>query len=244
MEQLLTFKKLTKNEIFIDNIFYGKAISFSFPCDAQSFSVSNFKHAAKFSVALKLTIGGHACSLFLETLPPLVTFSGKFTGIDLFSVPQEIRLLVFQTATEALCSYFSDKLKAAITVDAIEILMAYDPVVGLDFVITAEQKYLLAGTLATPKEVLVLLAKHITDTPRLRDLSKLEMSYHVCVGTTYLTRENYRNLCEEDIVFLDQHELANQKKVDILGLGRMRIHGSCGASGVVVRRISEVAQCV
>ncbi|MDR1366496.1 MAG: hypothetical protein LBJ13_01140 [Puniceicoccales bacterium] len=240
MERELILKKVTKHNIFIENIFYGKDIRFSFPCEEKTFSAIIDRHGASFSVAIKLTIAKHVCSLFLETLPELAIFSEKFSGIDLFSVPEEIRLLVLQTAMEPLCNYFSDRLKTAITINSIE-AASCDPVAGLDFVVGKDGQRITAGTLVVPHEILSLFSKKITNTPRLRDLNQLKIAYRVCLGTTLLAQKHYRNLSEEDIIFLDQHELANQKKMGILNLGVISIRGDLASSGFVVHQITGAA---
>jgi hypothetical protein len=240
MERKLILKKVTKHDIFIENIFYGKDIRLSFPCGEKIFLAIIDRHGASFSVAIKLTIAGHSCSLFLETLPELAIFSEKFSGIDLFSVPEEIRLLVLQTAMEPLCNYFSDHLKTAITINSIEVA-SYDPIVGLDFVVEKDGQRITVGTLVVPGEILSLLSKKITNTPRLRNLNQLEIAYRVCLGTTLLAQKHYRDLCEEDIIFLDQHELANQKKMGILNLGGISIRGDLDSSGFIVHQITGVA---
>lgn len=175
---------------------------------------------------------------FLESLPPLALFSKSFGSTDLFSVPEEIRLLVFQIALENLQKYFSSALEIAISIHSIGILMSYEPQNGLDFVIASEQNYVTAGTLVAPKEVLVLLAKKIRNTSNLHNFKELKASYRVCVGSTQLSKNDYQNLREEDIVFLDQYELAQAKKVDIVGFDGVRILGTFAETGVIVEQIS------
>ncbi|MDR0417959.1 MAG: hypothetical protein LBH08_00795 [Puniceicoccales bacterium] len=241
MEQELILKKATKHDIFIENIFYGKDVRFSFPCGEKTFLATINRHGASSSVAIKLTIAGHECSLFLEILPELAIFSNKFFGIDLFSVPQEIRLLVLQTATQPLCDYFSNCLKTVITIDSIE-AVSYDSSTGLDFIVKNDKQRITAGTLVAPHEILALFSKKITNTTRLRNLNQLKIAYNVRLGTTLLAQKHYRDLCEKDIIFLDQHELANQKKMGILNLGGISIRGSLASSGFVVNQITGIAQ--
>jgi hypothetical protein len=239
MEQGLILKKVSKNDIFIDNIFYGREVRFTFLCGQDPLEIKIQRQDTQFSVEVKLTIGKYSCSLLLESLPPLAILSKSFEGIDLFSVPEEIRLLVFQAVTEALQKHFSDTLGVIISVDSIGTIASHEPQNGLDFIITSGKNHITAGTLVAPKEVLVLLAKKIHNTPNLHNFRDLEASYHICVGSTQLSKDNYRDLCEEDIVFLDQYELAKSKKVDIVGFGGMRILGTFAESGVIVEQIAQ-----
>jgi hypothetical protein len=240
MGNRLSFRKLSRNDIFIDNIFYGREINFSFPGDSQPLSVEIFRHEAKLSTELALTINGYSCTLYLENLPPLGVFSEKFQEIDLPSVPEAIRLLVLQTALENLCEHFASRLKTAIGVEAINFSPAEITTKGLTFIVHGNQKHLMAGMLVVPKEVLVLFAKKMVEVPRLRDLRHLEMPYHVCLGKAYLTPTSYGDLREEDIIFLDQHELTGTTKMGTMELGEMSIHGDLSESGIIVRQIAGV----
>jgi hypothetical protein len=237
--ELLAFKKISKNSVFIDNIFYGRKIDFSFQCDRRSFEVEIGHLNTQFSAEIGITIGAHPCTLLLEILPPLATFSQQFEGIDLASLPENIRLLAFQIATETLQKHFSTILKTTVGIDSIGAPTAQNSPNGINFTITSEQNYISAGTLVAPKEILTLLAKKISATPTLRKLKDLEMTYRVCIGCTQLSREDYRNLGEEDIVFLDQYELAKSKKVDIVGLDGVKIRGSFSTEGILVEQITE-----
>jgi hypothetical protein len=150
-----------------------------------------------------------------------------------------MRLLAFQIATEALQQHFSTALKTTVTIDSFAATTAKEPPNGIDFTLTSEQNHVTAGTLVAPKEVLALLAKQIPHTPNLRNLKNLEMTYRVCVGSTRLSSEDYKNLAEEDIVFLDQYELAKSKKVGIVGFDGVRICGSFSEEGVIVEQIAQ-----
>jgi hypothetical protein len=238
MEREFTLKRVSKNDIFIDNIFYGREVHFTFPTDGGQLQVEICRRNMQFSTEMKLTIGRYPCSLFLESLPPLALFSKAFEGIDLSSVPEEIRLLVFQAALEKLQKHFSTALGVAISINSVGIITSYEPQNGLDFVVTSGQDYVTTGTLVVPKEVLVLLAKKIQNTPDLHDFKELEASYRVCVGSTQLSKDDYRDLRKEDIVFLDQYELATTKKVDIVGFDGVRILGTFAETGVIVEQIS------
>jgi hypothetical protein len=238
MEREFIFKKISKNDIFIDNIFYGREVYFTFPSDGGQLKVEICRQDTQFSVEMKWTIGRHPCSLFLESLPPLALFSKAFEGVDLFSVPEEIRLLVFQAALEKLQKHFSDILGVATSIDSIATTTSYESQNGLDFVITSGQNHVTAGTLVAPKEVLVLLAKKIRNIPDLHNFKELEASYRVCVGSAQLSKDDYRDLRKEDIVFLDQYELAKSKKVDIVGFDGVKILGTFAETGVVVEQIS------
>ncbi|MDR2371624.1 MAG: hypothetical protein LBD60_00550 [Puniceicoccales bacterium] len=238
MEREFILKKVSKNDIFIDNIFYGREVHLTFPSDGGQMKVEICRQDTQFSVEMKLTIGRYPCSLFLESLPPLATFSKTFESIDPFSVPEEIRPLIFQAALEKLQKHFSTALGIAISIDSIGTLTSPELPNGLDFVVTSGQDHVTAGTLVAPKEVLVLLAKKIQNTPNLHDFKELEASYRVCVGSTQLSKDDYRDLRKEDIVFLDQYELAKSKKVDIIGFDGVRILGTFAEVGVVVEQIS------
>jgi hypothetical protein len=238
MGRELILKKASKNDIFIDNIFYGRDVRFIFPCGGESLEVEIRRQDTKFSTEIKLTIGRYPCSLFLETLPPLAIFSKNFQGIDFLSVPEEIRLLVFQAALEAPQKHFSNILGAAISIDSIGNGSDELPH-GLDFVVTSGKGHTTSGRLVSPKEVLVLLAKKIQNTPNLHNFKALEASYRVCVGSTRLSKEAYRDLQEKDVVFLDQYELAKSKKVDIVGFDGVKILGMFAENGVTVERIAQ-----
>jgi hypothetical protein len=233
----LTLKKISKNNIFIENIFYGQEIGFTFSCEQRPFKVEVVKGEGQFSTEIKLIIGHHTCSLLLESLPPLVTFSKAFEGVDLLSIPEEIRLLVFQTATESIRSHFANILQTAISIDSIETANVPKTEETIGFRITSEGNYITAGTLIAPREVLVVLAKKIKNIPTLHHFKDLQLPYYVRLGSTQLSKEDYQALSEEDIVFLDQYELAKQKKVDIVGLGEARIRGTFVPSGVVVEQV-------
>ncbi|MDR0740779.1 MAG: hypothetical protein LBF34_03660 [Puniceicoccales bacterium] len=238
MEREFILKKVSKNDIFIDNIFYGREVHFTFPSDGGQMKVEICRQDTQFSVEMKLTIGRYPCSLFLESLPPLATFSKTFESIDPFSVPEEIRPLIFQAALEKLQKHFSTALGIAISIDSIGTLTSPELTDGLDFVVTSGQDHVTAGTLVAPKEIFVLLAKKIQNTPNLHDFKELEASYRVCVGSTQLSKDDYRDLRKEDIVFLDQYELVKSKKVDIVGFDGVRILGTFAEAGVVVEQIS------
>ncbi|MDR0590440.1 MAG: hypothetical protein LBG09_01095 [Puniceicoccales bacterium] len=237
--ELLALKKVSRNDIFIDNIFYGRRICFAFQCDRRTLEVEIRRHETQFSTEIGLTIGRYPCTLLLELLPPLAFFSQQFDGVDLPSLPEDIRLLAFQIATETLQQHFSTTLKTTVTIDSVGATTAERPPNGIDFTLTSEQNHVTAGTLAAPKEALALLAKQIPLTPSLRSLKNMEMAYRVCVGSTRLSKEDYRNLAEEDIVFLDQYELAKSKKVGIVGLDGVSICGSFSEEGVTVEQIIQ-----
>jgi hypothetical protein len=116
--------------------------------------------------------------------------------------------------------------------------MSHEPQSGLDFVVTSGQNHVTAGTLVAPKEVFVLFAKKIRNIPDLHNFKELEASYRIYVGSTQLSKDDYRALREEDIVFLDQYELAKSKKVDIVGFDGLRILGTFAETGVIVEQIS------
>jgi hypothetical protein len=236
---LLALKKVSRNDIFIDNVFYGRRICFTLRCGRRPIEVEIHRHETQFSTEIGLTIGRYLCALRLELLPPLAVFSQQFDGVDLQSLPEDIRLLAFQVATETLQQYFSTALKTTVTVDSVGAPTTKNPPNGIDFTLASEQNHLAAGTLVAPKEALALLAKKIAPTPNLRNLKNLEMAYRVCVGFTQLSHEDYRNLAEEDIVFLDQYELAKSKKVGIVGLDGVRICGSFSEEGVTVEQIAQ-----
>ncbi|MDR2806769.1 MAG: hypothetical protein LBB11_01260 [Puniceicoccales bacterium] len=191
----------------------------------------------RFSIEIRLTLGHYPCRLLLEQLPPLAVFSDKFAAIDFFSVPEEIRLLVFQGATEALQEHYSAILKTAITIDALEPVVVSETVNGIDFTITGEQNRITAGTLVAPKEVLAMLAKKIQRTPVVHHFRNLEFPYHFSLGSTRFSWDDYEALCEEDVIFLDQHELAKAQKMAILDFGDVRVRGNLIPSGVVVQQI-------
>ncbi|MDR1303476.1 MAG: hypothetical protein LBJ81_02550 [Puniceicoccales bacterium] len=235
----LALKKISRNDIFIDNVFYGRRIGFALQCDGRPLEVEIRRHETQFSTEIGLTIGRYPCALLLESLPPLTIFSQQFDDIDLQSLPEDIRLLALQVATEALQRHFSTALKTTVTVDSVGATAAKTPQNGIDFTLASEQNHLAAGTLVAPKEVLALLAKKIPHAPNLRNLKNLEMAYRVCVGSTRLSSEDYRNLAEEDIVFLDQYELAKSKKVGIVGFDGLRICGSFSETGVIVEQIAQ-----
>ncbi|MDR1590871.1 MAG: hypothetical protein LBR92_02650 [Puniceicoccales bacterium] len=239
MEREFILKKTSKNDVFIDNIFYGREVRLTFSCDGIPFEVEICRQDTRFSAEIKLTIGHYPCSLFLETLPPLAIFSKAFEGIDFFSVSEDIRLLVFQAAAEAIQKHFSNILGTAISIDSVDQTAANEPSNGLDFAVTSKEGYRTGGSLVAPKEVLVLLAKKIQNTPTLHNFRKLEALYRFCVGSTQLSKEAYRDLREEDVVFLDQYELAKAKKVDIVGLDGLKISGMFGEEGIIVEQIAQ-----
>jgi hypothetical protein len=239
MGQEMILKKVSKNDIFIDNIFYGREIRFPLPDGGEPLAVEISRQDTKLSTAIKLTIGRYPCALFLESMPPLAIFSKQFDGIDLLAIPEAIRLLVFQTATEAIQTHFSNGLKTAITIDSIATETPIERQAGIDFLITSGKNYVTAGTLVAPKEVLVLLAKRIQNTPNLHHFRDLEAPYRVCIGSTQLSRADYQNLREEDIVFLDRYELAKSKKVAIVGLDGLKISGTFAETGITVEQIVQ-----
>ncbi|MDR2812453.1 MAG: hypothetical protein LBB05_01515 [Puniceicoccales bacterium] len=271
MARELTLKKVSKNDIFIENIFYGREIRFTFPADKEPLEFEICRQDTQFPMEIKLSIGRYPCSLFLESLPPLVIFSKSFEGIDLFSIPEGIRLLVFQAATDALQKHFSNILGVSLTINSIntipspepqngiDLLQKHfsnilgvsltinsinttpspEPQHGIDFVVTSGKIHVTAGTLVAPKEILALLAKKITNIPNLHNFRNLEASYRFCVGSTQLSKNDYQNLREEDIMFLDQYELAKLKIVDIVGFEGVKVLGTFAETGVTVEQIVQ-----
>lgn len=234
----LILEEQTKQSVAIENAFYGRDVTFSMPSDAGLLSVEVCRHRARFGIQLDIHIGATACSIFLESLPPLEQLSTKFQGIDLFSLPSELQITVLREACSTLLEYFSQRLGSTVTIDAITILSTYDVNEGVNFMINRGDNYITSGTLVAPKEIFAMLSRKILSVPKLRRWDNVDMEYRCRLGKTVLSPNEYSEIAEGDIIFLDEHDLAGDSKVDIVGLGSLKIRGQVTSDGVVVRQIN------
>ena len=232
----LTLKKQSKQSIAVGNVFYGHELKLPIP-SSDGLSIEVVPHQAQFGVKLKARIGGFSGEVYLETLPPLEQISKQFQGIDLFSLPLELQLTVLCEACRNLIGHFSQRLGASITIEQIEQCTVTKTDEGIDFIINHGEQCVTSGRFVFPKETLALLSKKIVTIPKLREFNSVDMSYRIRLGTTRLSQKEYSDMAEGDIIFFDEHELAKDQKVDIIGLGSVRIKGQVTPNGVIVRQI-------
>ncbi|MDE6575915.1 MAG: hypothetical protein K2L24_00730 [Opitutales bacterium] len=236
MEQKLTLEKTTRQAVAIDNVFYGREVRFTTPVPGGELSVELRPHEAQLPFQIGVKVGQFPCYLLIDTFPPLEQLTTKFGEADLLALPESLQLLVLQEALEGLWGEFSKKLGVGIACESLSKTPREAPT-GIDFVVEMNGEYATAGRLVAPEALLAQLAKKMTQTPRLRHLDNVEIPYRICVGQTDLSRAEYEDLGEGDIIFLDQYDLAKGQDVAILGLGEAQVRGQVTDQGLVVRQI-------
>lgn len=236
MEKLILGKR-SRASVIAENIFYGKSVAFELASEGKPLSVALEHHKAQLTVKLGLKLGESEGTLYLEKLPPLEAFSEKFAGIDIRSLPEELQLLVLQGALDHVLDACSKGLSVGIRIMSLEFLSETPKIEGIDFVIHQEEHYLTAGALVAEDAIRVKLVKLVKPAPKLRNLDALTLPYKLRIGKTFLSRSNYADLEEDDIIFLDEYGIEKEGKVHIEGLGSLAIEGKLSPAGVIVEQI-------
>ncbi len=117
---LLPLQSIVPKKVYLNNIIVGRQRDASFLVDDKKykfsfiFPVNDYKPEAFF----KIKLSDHILWLSLEKLPPLSYFSEKFEGVDLQSLPEDIRSVVLEACFKNVLDAVEEELGVVVSIES------------------------------------------------------------------------------------------------------------------------------
>jgi hypothetical protein len=236
----LSLQEVKTLDMEFGNLFVGNERIFSFEngTDQYSISLKTKNLGLKSTILLDVEIAGCGAEILLDGLSNLGAIDKKFAGIDLMLFNDEIKILLLNCLFEQHIALFSSKIGFAIHLK------------GASFTGTAPTQY--------AKEIGVYIVKNntspVTFNLRLNDDllkilnstfekveaitndvdNELPFELYLEVGRTNMGIQDYGNLEEYDIVFLDDDSSVRSGKYEVKGLNGMKFFGKIEGNNLIL----------
>ncbi|MDR2778981.1 MAG: hypothetical protein LBB16_01700 [Puniceicoccales bacterium] len=236
----LHLQEVNTLDVEFDNLFVGSERTFSFEDGSDRYSIflKTKNLGINPTILLNVEIAGCKAEILLEKLSNLEAINKKFAGIDLMLFNDEIKILLLNCLFEQHIALFSSKIGFAMYLK--------------------DASFKTAESAQYAKEIGVSIAKNDTTTVtfnvRLNDdllrilnstfekveattgdvKHELPFEWYLEVGRTSMGVQEYENLEEYDIVFLDEDASVRSGKYEIKGLNGMKFSGKLEGNNLIL----------
>lgn len=238
MGKLIQFRSIKKAEVSFENSFYGYRREYHFDLEGQEFLIEARKHSAQPHFQIEIKVGDDICLLTVNQLPSLSFFSKNFEGIHLQDIPQQFQLITLKTALGEFVHVLEKKLQNSIEILSISNFESAKFQYGIQFVLSKNRQESINGVLCVPETLLVILAKNFATPAPCRTIKSIQFPFHICVGSTALSKEDYVALQEQDIILMDEHILHDNQNFNIMGLPGVK--GTIANNQVCVSKVEKI----
>ena len=116
---LLPLKTVTREKVYQDNLIIGRQRDGRFSVDGKvcRFMFTHRRNSYKAGCFFKAKVSDHYLWVSLEKLPPVSYFSEEFRDIDLDLLPDEIRPVVLESASEHVIEAIEEELGIALSLE-------------------------------------------------------------------------------------------------------------------------------
>lgn len=213
---LLPLESVLPKKVYLNNIVIGRQRDAFFVVDGKehdfSFRISVGEY--KPEVFFKIKLSDHIFWLSLEKLPPLSYFSKKFEGVELGSLPEEMRSIVLEACFKNVIDVVEEEIGVVVAIE--------DYVFGhpgnsfedeLPFIVKVE------GVEVPVKGVLHMEGSSLEFLAALLERSSyvtknrfrfIEVPLYVKIGEETLSLGEFKNLNLRDIILLSDEKFINE----------------------------------
>ena len=113
----LPLQSVLPKKIYLNNIVVGRQREASFFVDGKEYDFSFTFPPVEYKPAVffKIRLSDHELWLSLEQLPPLGSFSKKFEGVEVASLPEDIRAVVLEACFKNVLDVVEEEIGVVIS---------------------------------------------------------------------------------------------------------------------------------
>lgn len=226
-------------DVEFDNLFVGSERIFSFEngTDQYSISLKPRNLGLKPKILLSVEIAGCQAEILLDGLSNLEAIDKKFAGIDPMLFDDEIKTLLLNCLFKQHIASFSSKIGVAVClkeVSCAEMPTQYAKEIGVS--IAKNTTAAVSFNVKLNNDLIKILNSTFEKVEAIpQDVgSELPFEWYLEVGRTSIGVQDYENLEEYDIVFLDEDASVRTGKYEIKGLKGMKFYGKFEGNNLIL----------
>ncbi|MDR1528611.1 MAG: hypothetical protein LBS22_03445 [Puniceicoccales bacterium] len=235
----LYLQKANVLDVEFDNLFVGSERIFNFEngTDQYSISLKTKNLGLKPKISLNVEIAGCQAEILLDRLSNLEKIDKKFAGIDPMLFNDEIKTLLLNCLFEQYIASFSSKIGIALClkeVSCTETTTPYAKEIGVNIV--KNNTMTVSFNMKLNDDLLKILNSTFEKVEAItHDVDgKLPFEWYLEVGKTSMGVQDYKDLEEYDIVFLDEDVNVRSGKYEIKGLNGMKFYGKFEGDNLIL----------
>ncbi|MDR2777066.1 MAG: hypothetical protein LBB17_03445 [Puniceicoccales bacterium] len=226
-------------DVEFDNLFIGSERIFSFEngTDRYAISIKPKNLGLKPKILLNVEIAGCQAEILLDRLSNLEVIDKKFTDIDPMLFNDEIKTLLLNCLFKQHIASFSSKIGFAVylkEVSCTETPAQYAKEIGVNVV--KNNTTAVSFNVKLNNDLLKILNSTFEKVEATTyDISgELPFEWYLEVGRTSVGVQDYENLEEYDIVFLDEDASVRTGKYEVKGLNGMKFYGKFEGNNLIL----------
>ncbi|MDR1432723.1 MAG: hypothetical protein LBI61_00030 [Puniceicoccales bacterium] len=226
--------------VSFNNLFVGTDRVFHFESGADKYAVvfkeKNLGLMPK--VLLKVRIAGFDAEILLSDLSTLGKISEKFSEVDLKLFDDTTKVLLLNCLFEREISSFVAKIGLDLRLESVRFeddeASEYEKEIGVNIV--KNDFAPVTFNVKLPNGLLAILNAKFEKIPAdgMELDGNFQFQWYIEVGRTSLSLNDYENLEEYDIVFLDEDSSVRTATYEIKGLDDMRLSGKLTGCNLVL----------
>jgi hypothetical protein len=233
-------QKVDPVDVAFNNLFVGMERAIAFENGGNNYHISlkpkNIGLDPK--ALLKIKLAGFDAEVLFGALPNLGGVDAKFADIDLMLFDGDIRTMLLNCIFEREMASFAAKVSVTLELESVSFgevkSGSYEKEIGVNIAkngnsaITFNLKLgsELMGILNSKFEKVSVVNHEISDD--------FPFEWHLEVGKTSLSIQDYRDLEEYDIVFLDDDSSFRSGKYEIKGLDSLKLYGKLDGNNLIL----------
>lgn len=214
------------HNVLSSNELYAKQREWQISCGGSLFlfGLSRPTNIASECVRIDASIGMEDLALLFCKFPPMSMLSNKFSEtIDLDSLSEEINFLVIEAATSEILNKVEAFFRQNLTISRVSKVQHQvdDQQEICMYLKTQDNSFATNFYISGSSGIMSFIHKKIAETmpKKIRKLNSVPLDYSIELGRTYLTNEEYSNIGQNDIIFIEINHLSSGKAVPLKGLG-------------------------
>jgi hypothetical protein len=227
-------------DVEFGNLFVGSERIFSFENGTDQYSISLKPKilGLKPKILLNVEIAGCRAEVLLDRLSNLEVIDKKFAGIDPMLFNDEIKTLLLNCLFEQHIASFSSKVGFALCLKEVSCpettATQYAKEIGVN--ITKNNAMTVSFNMRLDDDLLKILNSTFEKVEAvIYDVNdKLPFEWYLEVGKTSMGIQDYKDLEEYDIVFLDEDASVRTGKYEIKGLNGMKFYGKIEGNNLIL----------
>ncbi|MDR1457260.1 MAG: hypothetical protein LBI47_00170 [Puniceicoccales bacterium] len=233
-------QKTNALDVEFDNLFVGSERIFSFENGSDQYSISLKPKilGLKPKILLNIEIAGCRAEISLEGLSNLEVIDKKFAGIDPMLFNDEIKALLLNCLFEQHIASFSSKVGFTICLKEVSCTETtstqYAKEIGVNIVKSNATP--VSFNMKLNDDLLKILSSTFkkVETITFDVDDKLPFEWYLEVGKTSIGIQDYKDLEEYDIVFLDEDASIRTGKYEVKGLNGMKFYGKIEGNNLIL----------
>lgn len=226
----LKFKEVSPKDLRLNNVFVGRKRIAHFAINSKGYLMTFLKKFDNFTPKMNLVLdfSGATVVVAIDQIVPMACFDNRFSDIDISVIKEEdIRLQLAKCAMKDFLANLSVVCGAQIFIKDINFSDKYqrlDNEIGLGLLNTENHGVILCNVSANDNE----FEKIISVIEKIKPVSGLNCDFlnfkwNVELGRTHISREDFKNITEKGIIFLDEHADFENSLYDLKGLSNISI---------------------